>query len=142
MASYPKSGNTWLRAFLANLVADTGQPLPLAELSRYCEDEALPDDYFAHWPASRAPNCRWTRSAALRPRVHQRIADRHPATVFVKTHNMVGSYDGHRCTTRRHRAAIYVVRNPLDVAVSLANHFGIRLDEAIDYMGSRTMRRR
>jgi hypothetical protein len=136
LASYPKSGNTWLRAFLANLVADTGRPLPLAELSRYCEDEALPEDYSA---LAGEPSAQLSMEAIsrLRPQVHQRIADRHPATVFVKTHNMFGSYDGYPMHNVDVTAtAIYVVRNPLDVTVSLAKHFGLSVDEAIDYMGS------
>jgi hypothetical protein len=30
LASYPKSGNTWLRAFLCNLLADGDEPPRLA----------------------------------------------------------------------------------------------------------------
>jgi hypothetical protein len=136
LASYPKSGNTWLRAFLANMVADTGQALPLAELSRYCEDEALPEDYsaLAGRPSAQLGMDELSR---LRPLVHARIAARHPATVFVKTHNLFGSYDGHPLhNTDVTATAIYVVRNPLDIVVSLANHFGLAPDEAIAYMGS------
>jgi hypothetical protein len=136
LASYPKSGNTWLRVFLANLVADTGQPLALSQLSRYCEDEALPDDYAA-LAGRPSAGLSMGEIARLRPLVHARIAARHPATVFVKTHNMAGRYDGHPLhdidvTT----AAIYVVRNPLDVVVSMTGHFGLGLDEAIDYLAA------
>jgi len=35
LASYPKSGNTWLRAFLANLIADRPTPLAPSELRDY-----------------------------------------------------------------------------------------------------------
>ena len=134
LASYPKSGNTWLRAFLANLVADTGAPLALSRLGRYCEDEALPEDYAA-LAGQPSATLSMEEIARLRPQVHARIAARHPATVFVKTHNMAGRYDGHPLhnidvTT----AAIYVVRNPLDVVVSMASHFALELDEAIDYL--------
>lgn len=45
LASYPKSGNTWLRAFLANLVADRVTPLKPSELSEYGEAEASADRY-------------------------------------------------------------------------------------------------
>ena len=34
LASYPKSGNTWMRAFLANLIANRSDPVPLDELAR------------------------------------------------------------------------------------------------------------
>ena len=42
LASYPKSGNTWLRAFLANLIANRPTPVPLAELPNYGALEADP----------------------------------------------------------------------------------------------------
>jgi hypothetical protein len=32
--------------------------------------------------------------------------------------------------------AIYIVRNPLDVVLSTADHFGLSIDEAIDFMGN------
>ena len=40
LASYPKSGNTWMRAFLANLIANRQDPVPLGELRAYCDDES------------------------------------------------------------------------------------------------------
>ena len=33
LASYPKSGNTWVRAFLANYISNTEKPFPINELS-------------------------------------------------------------------------------------------------------------
>ena len=32
LASYPKSGNTWMRAFLANLITDAPEPLGVFQL--------------------------------------------------------------------------------------------------------------
>ncbi|MBB5208571.1 sulfotransferase domain-containing protein [Chiayiivirga flava] len=136
LASYPKSGNTWLRAFLANLIADRRDPLPLAELARYCEDEALPEHYsaLAGRPSAELDFDEITR---LRPQVHARIAASHAGTVLVKTHNRAASIDGYPLHNPDvGAAAIYIVRNPLDVAVSMTEHFGLTLDEAIDYLGA------
>ncbi|HXD83760.1 MAG TPA: sulfotransferase domain-containing protein, partial [Rudaea sp.] len=83
LASYPKSGNTWLRAFLANLVANRRDPVPLAELPRYCEDEALPELY-ARRAGRPSTELDMEQIAALRPLVHADIAARHPGIVFVK----------------------------------------------------------
>ena len=75
--------------------------------------------------------------ARLRPQVHARIAARHAATTFVKTHNRGGRHDGHPLHNMDvTSAAIYVVRNPLDVALSVRDHFGIGLYEAIATMAS------
>ena len=35
LASYPKSGNTWLRAFLANYMQNPEQPLPINDLPNH-----------------------------------------------------------------------------------------------------------
>jgi hypothetical protein len=73
---------------------------------------------------------------ALRPRVHAAIAASAPKTVFVKTHSFAGLHAGVPLLTPQVSAgAICVVRNPLDVAVSMAHHFGIDLDAAIAYLG-------
>lgn len=132
LASYPKSGNTWLRAFLANLVANRSEPVPLDELSRYAEDEANPD-LFSTLAGRPSAGLDLGEIAALRPQVHAAIAQRAQGTRFVKSHNMAGSFDGHPLHNWQVSAgAIYVVRNPLDVAVSMTHHFGIGLDEAIE----------
>jgi hypothetical protein len=136
LASYPKSGNTWLRAFLANLVANRADPVPLNELPNYADDEADPDLFNA---LAGRPNTELTidEIAELRPEVHAQIAQRAQGTRFVKTHNMAGSFDGHALHNMQVTAgAIYVVRNPLDVAVSMTHHFGITLDEAIERLGN------
>ena len=136
LASYPKSGNTWLRAFLANLIANRPTPVPLAELPSYGRLEAEPELYsrIAGRPSTELD---FAELCALRPRVHQAIAEAAAKTVFVKTHSMAGAIDGVPLLTPQVSAgSIYVVRNPLDVAISMSHHFGIGQDAAIDYLNN------
>ena len=136
LASYPKSGNTWLRAFLANLIAGRPTPVPLAELPKYGAIEADPELYskVAGRPSTELD---FDQLCALRPQVHAAVAAAAPRTVFVKTHSMAGIHAGVPLLTPEVSAgAICVVRNPLDVAISMAHHFGIELDAAIDYLGN------
>lgn len=136
VAGYPKSGNTWVRAFLANLVANRDRPLPLSDLPHYCDDEARPELYSAL--AGRPSTELGTRQlCALRAQVHAGIAARAAGLRFVKTHNLLGAYDGYPLHNMAATSAmIYVVRNPLDVVVSMTAHFGLSLDEAIDMLAS------
>lgn len=135
LASYPKSGNTWLRAFLANLVANRSEPVPLAELPRYADDEASPE-LFTLLAGRPSAGLSFGEIAELRPLVHAEIAARAQGTRFVKTHNLAGSVDGHSLHNWNVTAgSIYVVRNPLDVAVSMTHHFGLDLDTAIARLG-------
>lgn len=136
LVSYPKSGNTWLRVFLANLVADQPRPLPLAQLPRYADDEARAALYSE---AAGRPSTELDPAAicALRPRVHQRIAREARGTVFVKSHNLNGAFEGQPLHDWSVTAgAVCVVRNPLDVAVSMTHHFGLSIDEAIAFLAN------
>src|SRR5690348_10690204 len=94
LASYPKSGNTWLRAFLANLIANRAEPLKPDELKNYADDEALPER-FSELAGRPSHALDFGEIAALRPQVHALIAQRAKGTRLVKSHNMAGSVDGH-----------------------------------------------
>lgn len=134
LASYPKSGNTWLRAFLANLIANRSQAVALAELSKYGALEADPELYsrIAGRPSTELD---FDQLCALRPHVHAAIAAASAKTVFVKTHSMAGALaDVPLHTPAVTAGAIYVVRNPLDVVISMSHHFAIDLDTAIAYL--------
>lgn len=136
LASYPKSGNTWLRAFLANLIANRTTPVALDELPRYGDLEARPD-LFGKLAGRPSTQLDPSQISELRPRVQAEIAAAAPKTVFVKTHSLSGVHDGYPLHNPSVSAgAIYVVRNPLDVVISMSHHFGIGLDEAIMYLGN------
>jgi hypothetical protein len=134
LASYPRSGNTWLRAFLHNLLRDPPAPYDINRL----QDFTLIDSD-ARWyrtPDAPPPN-ELTKEevAALRPLAHEAMTRAFPDTVFVKTHNALVEDRGTPMVSLAHTAgAIYVVRNPLDVAVSYSDHYGVSLDEAISAM--------
>lgn len=136
LASYPKSGNTWIRAFLANLIANRSEPVPLNDLPRYCEDEARPE-LFTRVAGKPSTELGLDEIITLRPQVHALIAASAQGTRFVKTHNYAGTLRGHPLHNPVVAAgAIYVVRNPLDVVVSMTHHFGLTLDEAIERLGN------
>jgi Sulfotransferase domain len=134
LASYPRSGNTWLRAFLHNYLRNSAEPYDINKL----QDLTTVDS-----------NARWYRMfdsrpcsslskeevAALRPKVHEAITRSRPDTVFVKTHNALLIDRGTPMISPQFTAgAIYVVRDPRDVAVSYSVHFGVALDEAVAAM--------
>lgn len=131
LASYPKSGNTWMRAFLANLLIDSPTPVDINQLSRFCPTESgrsLYQRYFKEPLESVAIS----DITALRPRVQKALAENNKGPVFLKTHNYMGAwFDTPFHNLEVLGAAIYIVRNPLDIAISAADHFGISIDEAI-----------
>jgi hypothetical protein len=132
LASYPKSGNTWLRAFLRALI-DPDHRLDINRLG-----ELFPYDVAAHYYQRLDPRpcTAYTRAEILkmRPQVQRMIAESHPR-VLVKTHSALVTEGGHPAIDPEVTAgAVYLVRNPLDVAVSFSFHAGEGIDHAIDKM--------
>ena len=138
LSSYPKSGNTWLRAYLANFFRNPPRPLPINELPDY----ALGDNFLIHYEqlsGKKAETLSPEEIAALRPKVHEWFAQSRGDTVLVKTHNACVLADGQPLITPSATAgAIYVIRNPLDVAVSFASHYQVTHERAVELLCDET----
>ena len=136
LASYPKSGNTWMRSFLHNLLRNSAAPVDINEIDQFCLGESAGGWYRRHLsqPIMETP---LEDIAALRPTVHREFTQVFPDSVFVKTHNFLGDWYGQPLHNMDVTAgAIYVVRNPLDVVISMTHHFGVDVDGAIARMGN------
>jgi hypothetical protein len=140
LASYPKSGNTWTRAFLHNLVHVTSgqaQVQQINELNQFSMTSAakfLFEEVLGFIPTDK----HLEQIAAARARAQQHLADLVEGLIFVKTHQALAIDRGHPTINFSVTAgAIYIVRNPLDVAISYAHHLGRSIDEAINLMNSK-----
>ncbi len=134
IASHPKSGNTWVRIFLANLLAKRRTPIDITAAKQYCASEANPNWYR---PLSPKPLAELTDAeiAALRPCVQAHIARTAKRFTLLKTHSFLGIYRDHPLISMEATAgAIYIVRDPRDVAISAMSNFGLSLDETISAM--------
>ena len=138
LASYPKSGNTWLRAFIYNLFMQPEQPGGIAEFPKYFESESDRNWYTPYLGDRALDSIDSDEIFALKERVHKRIARKvADGTVFTKTHNRFGKVNGHPLHNLTVTAgAIVVVRNPLDIVLSMADHFGLSLDDTIKSMAN------
>ncbi len=127
LASYPKSGNTWFRMLLANLLVDSREGVPLNarpfgfavggrrfdDLAGVAAGDCTGDETELLIPAFfRLDLAR--SNALLRPRLYRKV---HSANVANGSGQALFPND----VTA---GAVYIVRNPLDVAVSWAFHTG------------------
>lgn len=137
LASYPKSGNTWLRAFIHNLMRNPDQAYDINKMADLTMAEARTPLY-TYLESKPWTELSFEDIARLRPQVHRELSKANPGTIFVKTHNALMENLGHPLVTMEVTAgAIYVVRNPLDVAISYSHHLAISIDETIDLMKTR-----
>lgn len=131
LASFPKSGNTWLRAFLANYLADARTPVDINTLPDFAYGD-MRVNYYTQISGKPAEALTWDEINALRPQVHRFLAASRPGAVFVKTHTALTTIKGvPTITPEATFGALYVVRNPCDVAISFAHHYGLSLDEGV-----------
>lgn len=141
LASYPKSGNTWLRLLLHSYFAggaavDINGMTPddghINDRARF--DEAiglaasdLTDAEIAAWRLAALQN--WGRTLT-RPAYLKTHDIRLPAAGVATAKPEASGQSGTL-------GAIYLVRDPRDVAISLARHIDRSIDEAIDLMATR-----
>jgi hypothetical protein len=138
LASYPRSGNTWTRAFLHNLfkgMSGEAGTQNINELNRFTA-AVNGRELYAETLGFRPADEHRDQIAAARHEVQRRTAEQFEGLIFTKTHQALlvdrGSTTINFAVTA---GAIYIVRNPLDVAISYAHHLGRSLDETIAVMG-------
>lgn len=136
LASYPKSGNTWMRVLLSNLKTNSALPADINNLSsdetliglwRF-GDDMLTDPDLLLWhevEQMRAIQCDFAATHLKTP-------------VFCKTHDRFTGRSGAPVLGTSARAALYLVRDPRDVAVSLSHHASLPLDDVITLMADET----
>lgn len=136
LASYPKSGNTWLRLALGSL-ANGGAPPDFTAEGRFAPlaaDRAALDHLLDVESSDLTPD----EVAALRPRLHEAAARTATAPLLRKVHDAwTLTPDGRPLfPPSATLATVYMVRDPRDVAVSLADHMGTDLERTIAFMAN------
>jgi hypothetical protein len=150
LASYPKSGNTWFRMLLANLSTKDGKPADINDLPKSggIASARGPFDGLLLIDSGLLTH---DEADCLRPRVYEELAqgvaadeydseDKAAAVRFVKVHDAYTlTPKGEPLLAGRRGAdgAILIVRDPRDVASSLANHNRTSIDIAITRLNDR-----
>ena len=134
LASFPKSGNTWVRIFLHNYLWGLSEPQDINDLGLISGDSDL------RWWRSLTNNPTQLKSAdvlRLRPQVQAMLAASDQGDIIAKTHFPV--YDSKNrmmFDLAVGAGAIYILRNPLDVCLSLAKFWDSSLDRTIAFMAA------
>jgi len=134
LASYPKSGNTWLRALLTAYLAGTGVPVDINDIdaSLHSASRTLFDRVVGFASADLAP----AQIDELRADVYRAFDAEAEHPLFLKTHDIWRRTRQGRSLfpADATRQVVLIVRNPLAVAPSFAHHLTRSVDEAIDMM--------
>ena len=118
LASYPKSGNTWLRFFIITLLMGNKTKINLNHLKaiidfpNLAQFEGLVSKFLDINEVSK----KWI--------VAQEKINSDNSLRFLKTHNMLGEFNGYSFTNLKNTlGTIHIVRDPRNIITSLKNHY-------------------
>lgn len=134
LASFPKSGNTWVRIFLNNYVADGDEPVDINRLDEglHAGSRVLFDRLIGVPSSDLLPD----EIDRYRPAMYKAWAEEVSRPLFVKVHDAWRKNgEGQPLFPAEATLSIlYIVRNPLDIVPSLANHYGESIDTCIAWL--------
>ena len=134
LASYPKSGNTWMRILLNNYLRNADAPADINRLEG--GPIASARVWFDEWVGIEASSLDDASIERLRPGVYRCMAREEQETLFMKVHDAWGRSDRDDAIFPADvtGGVIYILRNPLDMAASCSHHWGVSLEQAVENM--------
>ena len=130
LASYPKSGNTYVRAFLsAYYFSENGQ----FDFSQISNIDQFPHEKFFKQKVNSIGEAskQWVSI--------QREINKDKKIRFFKTHSFLGSYQNSEFTSPETTlGAVYIVRDPRNVLTSIKNHYSFDDDNALKMITDKT----
>jgi len=131
IASYPKSGNTWIRSLLsAYLYSEDGNfnfnllknilKFPSKKYLKYfTKDFSDIKKVSEYWIASQE-------------RINLQNENK---SIFLKTHSALCTLEKNPFTNKKNtQAVIYIVRDPRNVITSIGNHYSLNIEESYNFM--------
>ena len=129
IASYPKSGNTWIRSLLGSYfftkdgIFNFDVLKSIEQFTPHIPDSILDEKIHYQSKVSKS----WI--------ISQKKINEDNKIHFLKTHNAMCAINGNSFTDKFNTlAAIYVVRDPRNVLTSISHHYEINQNESLEFL--------
>jgi hypothetical protein len=134
LASYPKSGNTWFRSFLSSLLHEK-----VVDINEIDEGKIFSRrNIFENTLDLDSTLLDSNEVKTLQPKVFSYLNEKSSNKMYFKIHDAYVTNESNVSIVPEKStfAAIYFIRNPLDVVISFTNHNASNIDKTIDTMAN------
>ena len=133
LASYPKSGNTWVKLFLSAYLGNQNASIPF-DINKML----IPFSLFPTNNLIKKFNFDFTNFEKIAEHwipMQDYLNLGTKENIFVKTHNAICTINGNKFTNKQNSlGAIYLVRDPRDIIISYSSFLNKSYDEVATYL--------
>ncbi len=134
LASYPKSGNTWVRSIITSLIYSSDGEFDFQKLKFI--DQFPEKKYFKNLVKNFGDINEISKNWSLA----QEQINLDKKVKFFKTHQGKYTVGGYNFTNNNNYiATIYIVRDPRNLVNSISNHFSLSIEDAFRFLSSPEM---
>lgn len=129
LASYPKSGNTWVRTLLTNYIGDYTTPADINDLQT--DSVASLRELFDEYIGLASAELTLKQIRYYQPYTYEEMLKESKRDLYIKVHDAYTlNADGNPLFPAHvTNGVIYIMRNPLDVIVSYAHHNHVAVEK-------------
>ena len=133
LASYPKSGNTWVKLFLSAYLGNQNASIPFDINKMLIPFSLFPTNNLIKKFNFDFSNFKNIAEHWIQMQEYLNLGTK--GNIFVKTHNAMCTINGNKFTNKQNSlGAIYLVRDPRDIIISYSSFLKKSYDEVVTYL--------
>ena len=131
IASYPKSGNTWIRSLLSTYLYTEDGNFNFNLLKKILK---FPSKIYLKYFTKDFSDIKKISEYWISAQERINLFNENKS-VLLKTHSALCTLENNSFTNKQNtQAVIYIVRDPRNVITSISNHFSLSIEESYDFM--------